>query len=206
MSETPETAPADTTHADTAQAEAVHAEATPAETATTTPESTALALEAHANTVVRHNIYLAAVAGVIPFSFVDTAALIAVQLKLVHDLAGVYGKDFRADVGKAAISSLLASVTPTLLTGGVVRSGLVTALSNAVPAAGLALRIATQPAFGAAFTYAVGKVFQHHFATGGDLLSFEVAKARDFFTSTFNQARGKSAKELAAPAPEAAAA
>ncbi len=161
---------------------------------------------AHANTVVRHNVYLAAATGVIPIIFMDTAALMAVQLKLIRDLSKVYGTDFRADIGRSAVSTLMTSVAPTMLSNGLLGSGALLALKASMPVVGTAVRLGTQPAFGAAFTYAVGKVFQHHFASGGTLLSFDVNKVKGLFQRTFAEARKKPFKDIGGTSDTASAA
>jgi uncharacterized protein (DUF697 family) len=182
-------------------------EAAPTETvspAETVPASDAAAAELatarHADTVIRHNVYLAAATGIIPIAFVDTAALFVVQLKMLSELAHVYDKSFRADLGKSAVSALFASVAPAAVANGVMGTSLFMAFTHSVPVIGTALRLATMPAFGAAFTYAVGKVFENHFAHGGTLLSFEAEATRDYFKTKMNEFRGKAPAEPVAAA------
>src|SRR3954452_16348279 len=61
---------------------------------------------------IREHTLLAAATSVIPVSFLDTAALAAVQLRLLNALATLYGQEFRKDLGLSAIGTLLSTVGP----------------------------------------------------------------------------------------------
>lgn len=158
------------------------------------------ALDSHARTVIRNNVYLAAAAGVIPFSYVDTAALIVVQLKMLKELSEVYDVSFRGDIGRSAVGALLATVAPKALAGGVLGSGLLHMALSSFPVVSAGVRFATMPLFGSAFTYALGKVFQMHFASGGTFLTFDAAAVKDYFVQTFEAARRRKPDTTAAAA------
>lgn len=145
--------------------------------------------ERHAHTIIRNHVLLSAAAGVIPVAFVDTAAVAVVQLRLLKELSDVYGVSFRADIGRSAVGTLLASVTPALLGGGVLGSAAVNAALRSVPVVGAVTRFATQPLFNAAFTYALGKVFQQHFASGGTFLTFDPEKVKTYFREKYDELR-----------------
>ncbi len=145
--------------------------------------------ERHAHTIIRNHVLLSAAAGVIPVAFVDTAAVAVVQLRLLKELSDVYGVSFRADIGRSAVGTLLASVTPALLGGGILGSAAVNAALRSVPVVGTVTRFATQPLFNAAFTYALGKVFQQHFASGGTFLTFDPEKVKTYFREKYDELR-----------------
>ncbi|MCI5222501.1 MAG: DUF697 domain-containing protein, partial [Candidatus Electrothrix sp. AR4] len=50
--------------------------------------------------------------GIVPFPLIDLAALTAVQLKMLHSLANIYEVEFKASLGKSAISSLVGGALP----------------------------------------------------------------------------------------------
>lgn len=163
-------------------------------TADETPaaESTvAQAHERHAHTVIRNYVLLSAATAVIPIVFVDTAALAAVQLRLLKELSDIYGVSFRADIGKSAVGTLLGTIAPTLLSSGFLGSAAVSAVLRSVPVIGTVTQLATQPLFHAAFTYALGKVFQQHFASGGTFLTFDPEKVKTYFREKYAEARGR---------------
>ena len=137
--------------------------------------------------VKRYSLY-SGVAGLIPVPLVDIAAITGVQLKMVSDLAKAYGVPFYEDQGKAIVSALLGSVIPTRLGFGAAGSFL-----KAVPVVGPVLGIFTTSIFGSAATWAVGKVFIQHFASGGTFLDFDPDKVRAYFKSEYEQAKTKAA-------------
>jgi len=158
------------------------------------PVQSAAATDPHAaqaDTIIRNNVYWSIGAGVIPFRLLDTAALIAVQLKLLKELGDLYGVPFKANAVKSSVTALLAGIATTTVSGGLLSSGAVHGLLRSAPVIGTVFSLATQPAFAAAFTYAVGKTFKRHFASGGTFLSFNAKKAKDEFAASFNEAKDK---------------
>jgi uncharacterized protein (DUF697 family) len=71
-----------------------------------------------------------------------------------------------------------------------------------VPVLGPVVAAASLSAMAAAFTYAVGRVFAVHFATGGSLLDFNIETIREFFRNEFAIGLREAAtmKPAAAPA------
>jgi len=110
----------------------------------------------------------AAAAGAIPAPVVDIAALTAVQLKMLHTLAKIYGSEFSQDKGKAILGSVLGALIPSKLGYGALGSAI-----KAVPVVGTIAGMAAVPAFNYATTHAVGKVFEKHFASGGKMLNLD---------------------------------
>ncbi|GAA4257741.1 YcjF family protein [Azospirillum formosense] len=175
-----------------------------ASTSEAAPDSTPAApvsTEAQAAEIIRKHVLLSAAAGVIPLNFVDTAALAVVQLRLLKELSELHGVDFRGDIGRSAVGTLFATVAPTTLAGGLLGSMAFNMALRSVPVIGTVTRLATQPAFNSAFTYALGKVFQQHFASGGTFLTFQPEKVKTYFREKFEEARRrKGAAPEAAPA------
>lgn len=150
---------------------------------------------AHAATIIRNHVVAGAATVVVPVVLLDSAALAGVQLNLVRELSKVYGQDFRADLVRPAIATLFATVAPK----AVASSGLSLLVAN-IPVIGAAYRWVALPGFNAAFTYAVGRVFQQHFASGGTFLTFDAAKVKAYFVEQYNKVRGKKADEAAVAA------
>lgn len=135
---------------------------------------------AKASEMVKRNMLWAAGAGVLPVPMLELVAITAVELKLVKELADLYGADYRKDLAKAAVLSLIGSL-------GSITLGKMIAMSSlrAIPVFGHAVAVASVPALSAAITYAIGKVFVAHFEAGGSLLDFDSAKVREYFRSEF---------------------
>lgn len=139
--------------------------------------------------IIHRNVYWAMGAGAIPVMFLDAAALVAVQAKMVREIAEHYDVAFRPETLKAAVGVLLSSATATAFGAGFLSSGIMRGLVHNIPVFGPALSLVTMPAFYAAFTYATGKVFQKHFASGGTLLTFDPAAMKDYFQAKFEEKR-----------------
>lgn len=163
-------------------------------------ELTQEAKRIRADEAIKRNMLWSAGAGVLPVPVVELVAVTAVELKLIKELADVYGADYRKDLAKAAVVSLVGSL-------GSVTLGKMLAMSSLkfVPFIGHVVSAASVPALAAAITYAVGRVFVSHFETGGTLLDFDATKVRDYFRREFSDGMKKAA-ETVAPAPGNAAA
>lgn len=108
-------------------------------------------------------------AGLITAPFASMAALSALHLALIRDLAGLYRVEFSKDTARGIIVALGAAFLPGWLGGGLQRRVLeklpfVTSVFGWVAMAGLS----------AAVTYGLGKVLIQHFESGGTLLDFDV--------------------------------
>lgn len=122
--------------------------------------------------------------GLVPFPLLDLAALTAVQLKMLHSLAEIYEVEFKASLGKSAISSLVGGMLPVTSAVPVAAS-----LSKFIPGIGHALSYGTLVVLNGASTYAVGKVFAQHFASGGTFLTFDPEAVRDYFVEQYGKGK-----------------
>jgi uncharacterized protein (DUF697 family) len=125
-------------------------------------------------TIKKYALY-ATGAGFIPMPLVDWAAISAIQVKMVHDIAGIYNVPFNATRIRSIVASLIGGGAGTSL--GFVGQHLV----KAVPVVGPVLGALSVPAMAGAATWAMGKVFIMHFASGGTLLDFDPDEMRQYF-------------------------
>src|ERR1700736_374964 len=140
--------------------------------------------EAEADKIIRQNVLWAAGGGVIPFPLIDMVAVTVVELKMLKELSALYEVPFEEDQVKSVLVSLLAGLgAPTLGTA------LTVSLVKSIPVAGLASAFLTVPGLAAAFTYAVGKVFVQHFASGGTFLDFDPKTVREHFAREFEEGK-----------------
>lgn len=116
--------------------------------------------------------------------WLDLGALTTINLKMLHGLAKDYDTPFSKDIGKEAISSLLAGVIPAV--GAV---PLAKSLIKLVPGIGTWASIGSSTLLSGAATYAIGKVFIQHFESGGTILTFDPAKMREYFMSEFEKGK-----------------
>jgi uncharacterized protein (DUF697 family) len=99
---------------------------------------------------------------------VDQVALVALEIKMIHDLAGHYDVPFKANVVTAILSSLLSG-----LTGGLLARGL-SSVAKAVPVLGTLGGGGGIAVSSASVTFALGSVFIQHFEANGTLLNVDV--------------------------------
>jgi uncharacterized protein (DUF697 family) len=156
--------------------------------------------EQAATTVKKYTVGAMAV-GVIPFPLVDLAALTAIQLKMLHSLSQIYDVEFKASLGKSAVSSLVGGVAS--VAGA---APLAASLTKLIPVVGHAISYTSLVVLNGASTYAIGKVFEQHFASGGTFLTFDPVKVREYFAEQFEKGKkvvselSKKSKPAMAPA------
>ena len=106
------------------------------------------------------------VAGLIPVPVIDAFAVGGLQIQMLRRLSQIYGVAFSENRGKALIASLAGSMIPT--TSGIGAASVL----KAVPIVGTIVAGFVIPVLSAGATYAIGKAFIQHFASGGTLLDF----------------------------------
>lgn len=145
-----------------------------------------------AQEIVKTHALYAAGAGLIPVPMVDFAAITALELKMLRDLGNLYGVEFHQDRVRPIVAALIGGYSSTKLGYGVGGSAL-----KSVPLVGQMMGMLSMPAFGAGVTYAIGKIFIQHFASGGTFLDFNPDKVRNFFSKAKPAAEAKAAEAVA---------
>lgn len=140
-----------------------------------------------ANAIIRRNMWWAMGAGLIPIPFLDSTVVITLQVKMLSELSECYDLPFRASSAKAAVSALLCGLGGETLGRTLIGTGVFSTLTRSIPVLGFALSTLTMPTLHGALTYALGKVFQQHFAAGGTLLSFKPQEAEAFFRAKIEE-------------------
>ena len=155
----------------------------PSQAAIEAPKSE-VSTEDAAEQIIKQNVLWGAGAGVLPVPLLDAAATAAVQIRMLKQLADLYQVPFREDRIKNICSSLLAGLGAPVLGGAIALSAI-----KFVPVVGPLVGILAFPASSAAFTYAVGKVFVQHFASGGTFLDFDPKTVREHFAKQFEEGK-----------------
>jgi uncharacterized protein (DUF697 family) len=159
----------------------------PAKTKLDTVEPTIATVETKrplAQKTLRRHVPIAVGTGLIPLPFADLAALSGLQLKLLADLAKIYGVPFSKSESQTIVTSLLGSVGGTVVTTAAVGS-----LAKFVPGIGGLLSLTTLPAASGMFTWALGQTMIDHFEQGGTLTDFDLTVARNGFGRRFAEAK-----------------
>jgi uncharacterized protein (DUF697 family) len=131
--------------------------------------------------VIRRNTLWAAGTGLIPIPVLDSAAIVSVQIKMLAEISSVYEVPFQNNSGKSVIAAMMTTLSGTVLGKSLLSTGIFGNLMKVVPGVGAALSILTMPGFNAAFTYALGRVFQQHYAAGGTIKDFDPRAAEPYF-------------------------
>jgi len=114
------------------------------------------------------------VAGLIPFPVVDLVAVGGLQLQMLRRISQLYEVPFSKNRGKALIASLAGAFIPASSTLGAASA------LKAIPLFGTLASGFVMPMLSAGATYAIGKAFIEHFASGGTLLDFNPPDYREF--------------------------
>ena len=114
------------------------------------------------------------VAGLIPVPVVDAFAVGGLQVQMVRRISQIFDVPFSENRGKALVASLMGAMIPTTSSLGAV------SMLKTVPLIGTLTAGLVMPVLSAGATYAIGKAFIQHFASGGTLLDFNPPDYREF--------------------------
>jgi uncharacterized protein (DUF697 family) len=121
-------------------------------------------------------------AGLIPIPLFDMAAIAALQVKMLSELAKCYNLTLDKDRGKSLVTAVIGGALPTSVGYGAVGSFL-----KRLPVVGPIIGVFTVSAFAAASTYAVARVFIQHFESGGTFLDFKPEEVRAHYVAELKQ-------------------
>lgn len=139
-----------------------------------------------ANDIIKNHVGFAASAGLIPVPGADLAAVTAVQLNMLRQLAGLYNVKFMDNIGKNIITAIAGS--------SIARVG--ASLIKAIPGVGTVIGEMSMAALSGASTYALGKMFARHFANGGTLDNFDIKSSKKVYEEELKNGK-KVANEVA---------
>jgi len=137
-----------------------------------------------AQEIVKNHVLLSMGAGLVPIPILDIAAVTAVQLDMVKNLAQLYGADYSGDFAK----NLLATLTGSTLA----RIG--ASMIKIIPGVGSLLGGVSMSIMSGASTYAVGQVFIQHFSTGASLFDFDPGRGKAYYERYYEEGKEKAAQ------------
>ncbi|OMP79236.1 YcjF family protein [[Flexibacter] sp. ATCC 35208] len=150
-----------------------------------------------AKEIIKKHVLISMGVGAVPIPFVDVAAITATQLSMISKLAAHHNVQFSNDLGKSIIVSLV---------GGAGSKALVMASIGSfikfIPVVGTAVGAVTFPAIAGATTYAIGQVFDKHFAGGGTMLDLKASDMKTYFAEELDKGKefaGKVKKTVTKP-------
>lgn len=135
------------------------------------------------DSIIINHVVASVGTGLIPLPVADIAGLTGIQLNMVRKLAEAYDVPFFKEAVKKSVTSLVGGV---LLT----RAGPMAASAiKAVPIIGQTIGALSMPIVCGASTYAAGRVFIRHFASGGTFLTFDSEKVKDYYFEMLKEGR-----------------
>ncbi len=136
-----------------------------------------------ANKTIQNHVLSAMGVGLIPIPVIDLLGISGVQINLVRKLANIYEVPFNRDRVKNILTPLVGGAIPVL------SASTMLSLFKAIPVIGQITGALTISISSGAVTYAVGKVFLQHFASGGTFLSFDPDKVREYYEAMVEEGR-----------------
>ena len=128
-----------------------------------------------ARSFTKNYILASASIGLVPLPLADLAGIMALQIKLVHGLAKLYGVPFKENITKSLLASLLSGASSVIGILGLA------SLAKTIPLLGSLAGGGGVAVTAASVTYATGEVFTRHFESGGTLLDFDPHKMKSLF-------------------------
>ncbi|MEW5983028.1 MAG: DUF697 domain-containing protein [Acidobacteriota bacterium] len=148
-----------------------------------------------ANECIKTHALMSLAIGLVPSTVLDVVGITAIELRMIGRLARIYGFPFPGRLAIAKVLIALLGSLPTAYLSVRLHSSLTGVLLYGVKAGLLS-------ATGGASVYAVGKIFQKHFESGGTFLSRDHALIRDCFREQYEAAHVVSSKyRPSAPQP-----
>jgi uncharacterized protein (DUF697 family) len=138
--------------------------------------------KAELDKILRYHVWGTMGVGLIPIPIIDLVGITGVQLNLVRVLAQKYHVRFFKDSARNIISSLVGGVLPVAAA-----TPLATSIAKFIPVIGTTVGVVTMPLIAGAATYALGKVFIQHFASGGTFLTFDPEKVKAYYTEMMKE-------------------
>lgn len=125
-----------------------------------------------ANMLIKKHAFGSGVVGYIPIPLLDALGVMAMQRKMLFQLA----KNYEVPYSQSLVKNLIRT-----LAGGVAARSAIPVAIKMIPGVGILFGSTGMAAIGSASTYAVGKVFQQHFEEGGTLEDFDVDQKKEDF-------------------------
>ena len=138
-----------------------------------------LTKEQGAEKVIKTHVLWSLGAGLMPVPLLDIAAVTAIQIDMLRQLAAEYKVDYSASTGKTFVAAL---------TGGTVARIAASAV-KAIPGVGSVIGGISMSVMSGASTHAVGEVARSYFVAGADLSKVDVGEAKKAYGQEFE--RGK---------------
>ncbi|MBV8417908.1 MAG: DUF697 domain-containing protein [Verrucomicrobia bacterium] len=123
--------------------------------------------------VDRFSAWAAAAGLLMGVPVVSGAALTAIQIRMLDQLAERFGQNYTENEARNTLYAITGGLITPLFAGAPV-----TAIASAIPVIGPLAGLLAGPALAAGSTRMVGRLFLEHFEKGGNVSDLDVAKAK----------------------------
>jgi len=137
--------------------------------------------------IISRHILFSMTAGAIPIPLVDIAAVTAIQVDMIKQIAEVYNVPFDNDKGKSIVTSLAGASLAHM--GGATAGRIGASVLKSIPLVGTFLGVSTQVVLSGATTYAIGKAFDLHFSKDGTFVDFKAEEIKKSFDEFFQKGK-----------------
>ncbi len=150
-----------------------------------TVETTAIKVidTAAVDKIIRTNVYASMGTGIVPVPLFSFAAASGININMVRQLSALYNVEFKEDIAKNIITSVLVAGA------GVLATPLIETAVIGIPLVGLPFAVATRPVLNGMGTYAVGQMFVTHFNRGGSFVGANIDEMKESFTAAYKNSR-----------------
>ncbi|MBN1241230.1 MAG: DUF697 domain-containing protein [Spirochaetales bacterium] len=138
-------------------------------------EVTVIKGERDTDKIIADHVGFSLLAGAIPVPLLDIAAVSAIQVDMLRQLARKHEVSFDEEAGKSVVSAILGSALGTAIG----RAG--ASAVKAIPGIGTLLGIASQVALSGITTFAIGHLFNAHFSDRRPLSDFRIEDVKEVF-------------------------
>ena len=132
-----------------------------------------------ADAIIKKHVLFSIGGGLIPIPLVDMAAVTALQVSMLEQMADLYGIGYNRSIGKSFIAALTGSTVAKLGAS----------LIKAIPGVGSLIGGVAMSAMSGASTYAVGQVAISQFESEGTLEDIDIDKAKEAYDEAFEEGK-----------------
>lgn len=135
------------------------------------------------NRIIRNHVLVSMGVGLIPLPMVDLVGVTGVQLNMLRKLSNLYKVPFSENKVKNIVSALIGGG------GSIPVARVIASLVKVIPVVGSTIGAISMPISAGSITYAVGKVFLQHFASGGTFLTFDPEKVKEYYAKMLKEGK-----------------
>ncbi len=132
-----------------------------------------------ADAIIKKHVLFSMGGGLIPIPLVDMAAVTALQVSMLEQLADLYGIGYNRSIGKSFIGGLTGSIAAKLGSS----------LIKIIPGVGSFIGGVAMSATSGASTYAVGQVAIGQFESEGALEDIDIDNAKEAYDEAFEEGK-----------------